>query len=229
MPSSSSGLGRCPLKAEIRGSNPLEGGHRSSPIKSNRYNSGILYPRQELETHLRDLIVRSLGGDKIAYQKFLSRVALMTRGFIANSMGVHQRTDEKIEDLVQEVLITIHRKKHLYRTDMPVLPWLFAIAKYRLIDHFRSEKRRPLLTEWDETLDPADPNPQMFQDERLFELEQILEGLSERQKTILVLAKANGTPLAEIAERFGMSLSAVKVTVHRALQKARKNSAKRTL
>lgn len=97
------------------------------------------------------------------------------------------------------------------------------MAKYRLIDHIRAEKRRPILAEWEEFLDPADPNPEIYQDERFFRLEELLEGLSPRQKSILVLAKANGTPLAEIAKQFNMSLSAVKVTVHRALQKVRKN------
>ncbi len=48
-------------------------------------------------------------------------------------------------------------------------------------------------------------------------------GLSQRQREIFILAKADGMPLAEIAERFDMSLSAVKVTVHRTLQKIRAN------
>jgi RNA polymerase sigma-70 factor, ECF subfamily len=166
-------------------------------------------------------MVRSLQGDNIAYETMLSRIAVMVRGYLFNSMGPAQRSDEKIEDLVQEVLLAIHRKKHLYRPDLPILPWLFAIARYKLIDQVRSEKRRPSLVDWDDTMDPIDSNANAAPDERVLELEELLDCLSPRQKTILIMAKANGVPLAEIAQKFGMTLSAVKVTVHRALNRVR--------
>jgi RNA polymerase sigma-70 factor (ECF subfamily) len=181
----------------------------------------VIYRRDELEAQLRAWLQQSLRGDQAAYRAFLERTSSMVRGYLTNSMGSSKRTPEKIEDLVQDVLLAIHRKKHLYRADMPILPWLFAIARYRLIDQVRAEKRRPMLVEWDETLDPADTNSLPLPDERLFELEELLECLSQKQRRILVMAKAEGVPLAEIAQRLQMSLSAVKVTVHRALRKIR--------
>ncbi len=173
-------------------------------------------------------MAETLDGNQQSYHALLTRVSVMVRGYLMNAMGSKQRTVEKVEDLVQDVLLAIHRKKQLYRTDMPILPWLFAIARYRLIDHVRAEGRRPSLVEWDETLDPVDPNANSVGDDHVFELEELLDCLSPKQKQILVLAKAEGTPLAEIAERFKMSLSAVKVTVHRALEKVRQQQRKTT-
>ena len=46
------------------------------------------------------------------------------------------------EDVVQETLLAIHLKRHTWRADGPVLPWVFAIARYKLIDHLRKNKIR---------------------------------------------------------------------------------------
>lgn len=165
-------------------------------------------------------MLESLEGNQQAYAKLLEKTARMVRGYLANSMSSAQRTDERIEDLVQDVLVAIHRKKHLYRPEMPILPWLFAIARYRLIDQVRADKRRPSTVEMDERFDFPDKKASA-PEEHAFHLEELLTDLSPRQKEILVLAKAEDMPLAQIAEKFRMSLSAVKVTVHRALQKVR--------
>jgi RNA polymerase sigma-70 factor (ECF subfamily) len=175
--------------------------------------------KDEFEAELQEGMRQSLLGNKEAYEKLLKRISVMVRGYLFKRL--RPGSQEKVEDLVQDVLVAIHRKKHLYRLDMPLLPWLYAIAKYRLIDHFRAQKRRPAFVEWDETFDPAAPEKNRVSDTTLFELEELLESLSPRQREILFLAKGEGLPLADIAFRFNMSLSAVKVTVHRALQKLR--------
>jgi RNA polymerase sigma-70 factor (ECF subfamily) len=164
----------------------------------------------------------SLKGDREIYEKLLSRVAGLVRGYLTNTASRRTLDSGHVEDLVQEVLLAIHRKKHLYSTDKPILPWLFAIAKYKLIDHLRAEKRRPCL-QLDETIDPAAPSSESLSEDQAFELEELLVSLSPLQKDILLMAKVERIPLAQIAEKFHMSLSAVKVTVHRTLKKVRKN------
>jgi RNA polymerase sigma-70 factor (ECF subfamily) len=181
----------------------------------------MIYRRAELEAQLRQWMAEALAGNQASYHALLSRIASMVRGYLTNTISPAQRTPEKVEDLVQDVLVAIHRKKHLYRTDMPILPWLFAIARYRLIDQVRADARRPSLVEWDDAPDPADPNATPVGHESVFELEELLDCLSQKQKKILVMAKAEGRPLAEIAAHFKMTLSAVKVTIHRSLQKVR--------
>ncbi len=181
----------------------------------------MIYERNALEKELREWMRLSLEGDRPAYEKLLKKIAEMVRGYLNNALGKSQRTEEKVEDLVQEVLISIHRKKHLYQPTLPILPWLFTIARYRMIDHIRLEQRRPKLTEWEETFDPPAPDRTAPLEEIAFELEERLEPLSDRQKEILIMAKAEGIPLAEIAGKLGMSLASVKVTIHRALKKVR--------
>ncbi len=164
----------------------------------------------------------SLQGNREIYEQFLTRVAGLVRGYLTNTASRRTLDGGHIEDLVQEVLLAIHRKKHLYSTDKPILPWLFAIAKYKLIDHLRLEKRRPCL-QLDDNMDAAEPTAPPLSEEQAFELEELLTSLSPRQKDILLMAKLDKIPLAQIADKFHMSLSAVKVTVHRTLKKVRKN------
>lgn len=167
-------------------------------------------------------MARALAGDKAAYEQLLRRSAVPLRGYFFRALGAVAARAERAEDLVQEVLLTLHRKRDLYSPGMPFLPWLFAIARHRLIDHFRAEKRRPETVAWLDVFDTAEEEKATFSEENRLLLEEWLAALSPRQREILVMAKAEGVPLAEIAARLDMSLSAVKVTVHRAIQKVRK-------
>lgn len=167
-------------------------------------------------------MARSLAGEKTAYEELLKRVVELVRGYFINALGRRPEIFERAEDLTQEVLLSIHKKKHLYSPSRPFLPWLFAIARYRLIDGARHDKRRPALVVFEEGFDAADPSATVMPEDRRLELEELMAPLSWKQREILVLAKAQGVPLAEIAERLGMTVSAVKVTVHRALAKIRR-------
>jgi RNA polymerase sigma-70 factor (ECF subfamily) len=165
------------------------------------------------------LFQKALAGDALAYRTFLEEVAKSLRSFLARVARTTQA--EKIEDLVQEVLLAIHRKRDLYRPGMPVMPWVRAIAKHRMIDSIRSEKRRPELVELSEEIESAFSVEQPI--ESFYDIDALLECLDERQRQILKLAKVEEVPLEEIARRLGISHSLVKVTVHRSLKKVRES------
>src|SRR3546814_19492049 len=79
------------------------------------------------------------GGDDRAYAEFLDRAARLVRRF-ARRKVVCGGIDP--EDIVQETLLAVHMKRHTWRDDAPVTPWLFAIARHKLIDAFRRRGRR---------------------------------------------------------------------------------------
>jgi RNA polymerase sigma-70 factor (ECF subfamily) len=185
-----------------------------------------------LEEELRKLMILALEGNSVAYEEFLLRVSRMLKKFMGSFSGIGgvgisslDRANGRVDDMVQEVLLTIHRKRDLYRKDMPILPWIRTIARHRMIDMIRADARRPQTTEWsdlEESFGLMAPVSSSSGEESAQELEALTLGLSEKQKEILFLAKIEEVPLARIAEQRGMSLSAVKVTVHRALQAIRK-------
>ena len=127
-----------------------------------------------------------------------------------------------VGDLVQDVLVSIHRKRELYSEDRPFLPWVYAIARYRLIDSLRAEARRPACIEWLEKFDAEVfvEMPKLLEEE---DGAQLMLVLNQRQREILILSKVEELPLDEVALKMGMTVSAVKVSIHRSLKKIREN------
>ncbi len=175
----------------------------------------------ELESELKNLFGLAQKGDQEAYQKFLGRVSSMLRGYLLKTMNPKNRSVEAVEDLVQEVLISIHRKRDLYDFERPLLPWIYAIARHRFIDSFRSDSRQPDCVAWIEEFE----NLAFLEFPKLVEEsngEWLMDGLNDRQKEILRLAKIEEWSLQDIANRFSMSVTSVKVTIHRSLKNIRK-------
>lgn len=133
--------------------------------------------------------------------------------------------DEFVEDLVQEVLLTIHLKKGTYNRELPFLPWVYAVTRHRLIDAIRSETRRHKFFEvWDLEQDPDQLSPEFLVRDFLdgsYAVEHLLSAVPDRQKEILYLSKVEELPLKEIARQMKMTLTAVKVTIHRAIRTIR--------
>lgn len=159
------------------------------------------------DQQLQDWFTRALSGDQEAYRCFLEHVASYLRRVLRN------------EDVVQDVLLLIHRKRDLYRPGMPVLPWVRVIAKHRAIDLARAEERRPELI-------PLDREPAAAAREHLPEIEDLLAPLPHKQRDILRMAKVDELSYAEIAARTGMSIAAIKVAVHRSLAALRKGTSR---
>ncbi|TIX52670.1 MAG: RNA polymerase subunit sigma, partial [Mesorhizobium sp.] len=86
------------------------------------------------EAELSRLLKAAIAGDETAYAGFLTRTAALVRGFARRKI-VQGGVDP--EDVVQETLLAIHVKRHTWRQDAPVLPWIYAIARFKLIDAFR--------------------------------------------------------------------------------------------
>lgn len=134
---------------------------------------------------------------------------------------------EQIEDLVQEVLLAIHNKRDTYRVDLPLLPWMHSITRYKLIDSIRAQGREPAFCEWNDELGQSVSDEAADSFVATSDLETLMASLPEKQREILRLAKLEEMPLQEIGTRMNMSLANVKVTVHRALASLRKSQADR--
>ena len=179
------------------------------------------------EEELKGLFLESMLGNQASYERFLKKITVSLRSFLKRSQK-ERMSDEKLEDLVQETLIAIHTKLSSYREDLPILPWVLSIAKNRMIDASRAEKRTWNLKAFDSEIEnyfyPPKDNDLTEHFSRSQEVELMLSKLSERQRQILFLAKAEQLSILEIAEKFKMSISAVKVTVHRAIGALRQRS-----
>jgi RNA polymerase sigma-70 factor (ECF subfamily) len=120
--------------------------------------------------------------------------------------------------LLQEILLSIHNQRHTFDPTRPLTAWVYAIARYKLIDRLRRRSRTEDLHE------PVDDEMQNLVNtdheaaEAECDLGALLRQLPDRQRLPIQYVKIEGTSVAETASRTGMSVSAVKVGIHRGLK-----------
>lgn len=157
-------------------------------------------------------MLAALAGDGTSYRALLAALAPHLRAFFARRLG----NGADAEDLVQETLIAIHTKRATYDPALPFTAWLHAIARYKLIDHFRRSRLRKTL--------PLEEADSIFAEEDAEaaiakrDVEKLLSKLPPAKSALLRQTKIEGLSSAEAAARTGLSESGVKVGVHRALK-----------
>src|SRR5271170_8212892 len=87
----------------------------------------------EKNAQLVTLLLSGMKGDAVKYQQFLSEISHYLRRFIARRVPAAD-----VEDVLQEILVSIHKARHTYDGKRSVLPWISAIARYRLADYLRN-------------------------------------------------------------------------------------------
>lgn len=163
------------------------------------------------EEELADLLRASIAGDERAYAAFLENVASRVRAFARRRMALG---GVDAEDVVQETLLAIHLKRHTWRQDAPVLPWIFAIARFKMIDAFRRSGRvkEVDIQAFSETL--AEPETESASSR---DIGRAIEALTPAQKAVVSSISVEGCSIADTARALDMSEGAVRVAFHRGL------------
>ena len=167
------------------------------------------------EERLRRLLLQGLAGDSRGYHDFLDELGGYLRRFLRKRLA---RFPEDVEDLLQELLLTIHNQRHTYDRAQPLTAWVQAIARYKLIDLLR---RRSRVEDLHESLDDKDDlwvTGDLAAAEARYDLATLLQQLPDRQRLPIHYVKIEGASVADTAVRMGMSESAVKVGIHRGLK-----------
>ena len=157
-------------------------------------------------------------GDAAAYASLLSSLLPVLRGFV-RKRGVDASA---VEDVVQEVLLLIHRARHTWRADRPFDPWLWAIARNATIDALRRQVRERARRERARDQVAADPPPPAANPEAQLAARELTPGLREAlarvpaaQRQAVELLYVEQVSVAEAAARAGVSPSTLKGRAHR--------------
>ena len=162
------------------------------------------------DTTFRALMRASQKGDKQSYTVLLGECDKWLRRYFAAKIA-----PAALEDLVQETLISVHRKRASYDPSRPFLPWLAAIGRYRWIDQLRKTYRANE-AELDDNL-AADPQAEAISAK--ISLATLLAKLPEGQADAIHLVRIEGLSIAEASAMTGQSQSLVKVNIHRGIKK----------
>jgi RNA polymerase sigma-70 factor (ECF subfamily) len=164
------------------------------------------------EQELKGLMTDGLDGDAAAHAALLSALVPLLRAYFRRRA---RGALDDIEDLVQETLVAVHTRRATYDRDRAFTAWLFAIARYKMIDHFRRRHRECLLEALDEML-----IEEGFEDTHTaqIDVQRLLDGLPAKQASAIRDTHLQGLSIAEAATRNGIGASDVKVSVHRGLK-----------
>lgn len=162
-------------------------------------------------------------GDGEAYELLLGSLLAPLRGFVRRR-GVD---DAIVEDIVQEILILLHRARHTWQADRPFDPWLWAIARNATTDALRRQLRERARREpgGDAALERTtadgagagyrDAELQLSEREIPERMADALQRLPAAQRQAVELLYVEQLSIAEAAERAGVSPGALKVRAHR--------------
>jgi RNA polymerase sigma factor (sigma-70 family) len=161
-------------------------------------------------------------GDAAAYRELLCSLTPRIRRIVARRYGLARAAD--VEDLVQDVLLSVHAVRATYDPARPFMPWLMTIVRHRLADgarrHARTASREVHLD--DVTFaDPATNSPENAGYD-LEALRDAVHALPAGQRQAIELLRFQELSLKEAAAASGSSVGALKVATHRAIAALRR-------
>lgn len=172
---------------------------------------------QAPEAALHALMLAGLDGDASAHRALLRELSPYLRAYFRRHLLRRGRTAEDAEDLVQETLIAIHGRRQTYHRSQPLTPWVYAIARHKLIDGYRRIGASPELVAIAaaEELTADDATSPV---ESHLDIEALLRRLPAKVRQAVQKMKLEGLTAGELAAEAGISSSAAKVAVHRGLR-----------
>jgi RNA polymerase sigma-70 factor (ECF subfamily) len=167
------------------------------------------------ETQWAEWMRAASDGDSAAYDRFLRDAAQALRVQVRRGMARVGANPSETEDVVQDILIAVHLKRHTWDRTRPVGPWISGIARYKIIDNMR---RRGFRTELPiEDFAEILPAESEAEPTTARDVTRSLEALPEGQRKVVQSIAVDGISIAETARKLNMSEGAVRVSLHRGL------------
>ena len=170
---------------------------------------------REREDEWTGLMRSAIAGDGAAYHRLLKAITPVLRAAARRGLARAGQPVDQAEDIVQDILLAVHLKRHTWDANAPLGPWLFAIARNKLIDALRRRGRRVFvdIDDFAETL-AGEPAAETVS---AGEVTAQLNTLPARQREVLQSIAVDAASIKDTAAKFSMSEGAVRVALHRAL------------
>jgi RNA polymerase sigma-70 factor (ECF subfamily) len=169
--------------------------------------------RQRAEAGWPELMAKAQRGDSVAYDRLLREILPGLRAFVGSRLN----GASSAEDVVQNVLFSIHRARHTYQPGRPFGPWLRAIARNAAADSLRARvtrnRREVPLSEAETLPDMSEPSP--LTRPLSPRLAEALDSLPDNQRQAVELIHLRELSVVEAAEKAGITPGALKVRAHR--------------
>lgn len=152
-----------------------------------------------------ELLNAAQSGNEAAYNEFLRQCTNFLRGRLCNWV----KRNEIQEEIIQEVMIGVHRNLHTYLPGRSAEAWIIGISKYKISDYFRNNPHKFEELSSDVT----------FHDDSTNDLLETLEELPASLREALYMTKVEGLTTKAAAEKLGIKENALRTRISRALAK----------
>ena len=191
-------------------------------MRAPEHSEDALAARADADRRLTAAMAAAQGGDRAAYELVLREcVPLVKR--IARQQGA---SADFLDDVVQDVLVTLHGARASFDPSRSFSAWLTAITQRRTIDILRKRGRRgarevyaPLALE----THPSTDNPEQTAMRRAeaAQLHAFVEGLPETQRQAVRSLALEENSVEDASKATGRTKTALKVNLHRAIKTLR--------
>jgi RNA polymerase sigma-70 factor (ECF subfamily) len=170
-------------------------------------------PNEDDEARWAASMRAAQAGDAEAFESLLREILPRVRAQVFSRLGGRDHA----EDVVQNVLLSIHRSRHTYQPNRRFKPWLNAVMRNAVIDSLRARRHEWRHQDFDEfeIADEENPFPVGNPDAISPEFEAALAKLPDGQREAVEMLHFQELSVKEAAERSGTSASALKVRAHR--------------
>ena len=163
-----------------------------------------------------DKMRAAIAGDAVAYKALLADLAKAFRVTVRATVARSGYGNEDVEDIVQETLLAVHLKRDSWNPELPFSPWVNAIARYKVADTMRRRGRR-MSVPIDDFADII-PAPETA-DSEIADAGRLIGRLDARAQRIVRAISLEGLSTSQVAVELGLTDGAIRVALHRALQK----------
>lgn len=175
------------------------------------------------DEELSSLMWAAQQGDAAAYSRLLREITRRVRSVVRRQRGFAGAAE--VEDLVQDVLLSVHAVRASYDPERPFIPWLMAIVRNRLADGARRHARRAAREVQVDDIDVTFADVRTNTGESAWSTEALhaaVQALPPGQRQAIELLKLRELSLQEASSLTGTSISALKVATHRAMAALRR-------
>ena len=172
------------------------------------------------EDQLREWMIGGLDGNAADHTRLLRAIVPILTTFFRRRMN----ESADIEDMIQDTLIAVHTRRETYDRQRSFTPWLFSIARYKMIDNFRRNRRTVPIEGLEEIL-----VSEGFEDavSARVDIDVLLTKIPEKQARLIRATRIAGSSIAEVSAAESLGESDVKVSVHRGIKSLAAKVAKR--
>ncbi len=166
-------------------------------------------------------MTRLKAGHEEALAHLMTRFERPVFAFIYRRLGGETGV---VQELTQEVFLKCLQHCQRFEEGRPVAAWIFTLAANAATDHLRKRGREVAPPEFFDAPDPHQPSPwmQVDQGRKLTALQEAIDGLTPRQKAMIMAYYVHEHPVKRIAEDLGCAEGTVKATLFQSLAKLRK-------